>query len=592
MSHIYIYQAGRYHLILLLFLMAPSVYAIQHQPEMVDIPGGTFQQGCVSGLECDQDELPVKTVTVKPFSIGKYEVTFDQWDECYRAKGCSHYPDDMGWGRGKRPVINVSYDDIQEYLIWLSKETGKQYWLPTESEWEYASRAGSKTKYWWGNQPPVCNKNMKNGARIDGGEGSACSGVTNGRKQGTAPVGQYKTNAWGLYDVHGNVWEWTADCYTESYKLYAEKNCDKHVLHGGGWSSEGKYVRLANRARAYRDKRSDNFGFRLLHAATNPKINAGTNVSSDAIVTLKSYYKGKIGSSPVSVRLGFNSDRVVTGYYISHKTGREYELKGDNIIDGVLSLREYTNGRYTADLELKKSWRNNRLIWHGKMHNKDGRVVDVTIEKEGLGSTAVAEGIFKKRGFSNKATIALIYSPDLSEAVTEELYKRYGSPGVLVYIRFEPDTGRFIDGMNSVELAKTASDCLKGGRPWADCRLNYHPIDGCYLNNQQRKLCLSGGRQWERSENYEGIDPFGDKGSYCWNYEKGPGIQLPFQKEVKSQINLTNAEIVKAKGDLKEAAKVNATKDDIRSGRNFLNRPVCRSSLANGPSCLSSDGGC
>ena len=119
--------------------------------EMVDIPGGTFRMGDLSG-EGDEDERPGHTVTVPAFRMGKYEVTFVQWDACVADGGCGGYrPDDEGWGRGNRPVINVSWDDAQLFIVWLNDRTGGNFRLPTEAEWEYAARAGSTTKYHFGN---------------------------------------------------------------------------------------------------------------------------------------------------------------------------------------------------------------------------------------------------------------------------------------------------------------------------------------------------------------------------------------------------------------------------------------------------------
>ena len=123
-------------------------------PEMVVIPAGRFRMGCVSGLDCDNDEKPVRTVRIDAlFALSAHEVTFSEWDACVSAGGCGgHRPDDRGWGRGDRPVINVSWDDARSYVAWLSSQTGAEYRLPSEAEWEYAARAGTATKYSWGNE--------------------------------------------------------------------------------------------------------------------------------------------------------------------------------------------------------------------------------------------------------------------------------------------------------------------------------------------------------------------------------------------------------------------------------------------------------
>ena len=169
-------------------------------PEMVVVPAGTFRMGCVSGRNCRDDESPVHLVTIDaPFAVGVYEVTFAEWDRCVRAGGCGGYrPDDEGWGRGKRPVIHVSWKDARAYVAWLSGESGAGYRLLSEAEWEYVARAGSETAYSWGD---VIGRNRANcygcGSRWDG-------------KQ-TAPVGSFAANAFGLHDVHGNVAEWVQD---------------------------------------------------------------------------------------------------------------------------------------------------------------------------------------------------------------------------------------------------------------------------------------------------------------------------------------------------------------------------------------------
>ena len=151
----------------------------------------------------DDDEGPQRRVTfAKPFAVGKFEVTWDEWDACVRDGGCNNGPvekagGDNGWGKGRRPVIEVNWEDAKAYAAWLSKKTGKPYRLLTEAEWEYAARAGTTTAYFWGD-------------RFD------TSRANNGRK--TVEVGRYRPNAWGVHDMHGNVWEWTEDCWNDSYK--------------------------------------------------------------------------------------------------------------------------------------------------------------------------------------------------------------------------------------------------------------------------------------------------------------------------------------------------------------------------------------
>ena len=166
---------------------------------MVEIPGGTFRMGCVSGRGCVDWEHPVHEVRVEAFELSRYEVTFEEYDRFTEATGRAPAADE-GWGRGRRPVINVSWADAVAYTIWLSAETGRRYRLPSEAEWEYAARAGTVTAYSWGHGIGRNRANCRGcGSRWD--------------DEQTAPVGTFEPNGWGLHDVHGNVWEWTRDCW-------------------------------------------------------------------------------------------------------------------------------------------------------------------------------------------------------------------------------------------------------------------------------------------------------------------------------------------------------------------------------------------
>ena len=226
-------------------------------PQMVYIPTGSFRMGDIQGGG-DSNEKPVHRVSVKAFLMSATEVTFAQWDACAAAGGCSYKPSDSGWGSGSRPVINVSWEDItKQYIPWLNKKTGEQYRLPSEAEWEYAARAGSETKYSWGNS--IGN----NKANCDG-----CGSRWDNSQ--TAPVGSFAANAFGLYDMHGNVWEWTQDCWNGSYKdapsdgtAWLSGNCGRRVLRGGSWYFIPNFLRSANRFRITTDYRIDDLGFRL-----------------------------------------------------------------------------------------------------------------------------------------------------------------------------------------------------------------------------------------------------------------------------------------------------------------------------------------
>ena len=171
-------------------------------PLLVEVPSGTYEMGSPPTEEGrDGDEGPQHTVTIGyRLAVGVYEVTFAEWDACVADGGCDGYrPSDEGWGRGARPVINVSWNDARAYVAWLSRKTGRSYRLLSESEWEYVARAGTTTRYHTGDTIALSQANYAN-----------ASGQT-------VEVGSYAANVFGLHDVHGNVWEWTQDCRNSSY---------------------------------------------------------------------------------------------------------------------------------------------------------------------------------------------------------------------------------------------------------------------------------------------------------------------------------------------------------------------------------------
>ena len=225
-------------------------------PEMVAIPAGTFRMGCVTRGNCDNDERPVHEVSVAAFDLSTHEVTFAKWDVCAEHGGCRRVSDE-GWGRGDRPVVNVSWHDVQQYLSWLSAEMGESYRLPSEAEWEYAARAGTETRYWWGN---------------DLGRGRAnCDGCgSQWDDEQTAPVGSFTPNGFGLYDVHGNVREWVQDCWNDSYRgapsdgrAWSRGDCSFRVARGGSWTSSAEFVRVSFRGTYYTDRSIISIGFRI-----------------------------------------------------------------------------------------------------------------------------------------------------------------------------------------------------------------------------------------------------------------------------------------------------------------------------------------
>ncbi len=225
-------------------------------PEMVWIAAGTFRMGDIRGVG-GNDEKPVHKVSVERFAIGRYPVTFAEYDQFAKATNRKK-PDDRGWGRDNRPVIMVNLTDVVAYIEWLSEQTKQQYRLPTEAQWEYAARAGTETDYSWGNDIG------KNRANCDG------SGSQWSDKQ-TSPVGSFEPNPFGLYDTVGNVWEWTCSKYEDSYQG-AEQHClskddgSRRVVRGGSWYSVPSNARVSDRARDDWNVRDGNdvLGFRVV----------------------------------------------------------------------------------------------------------------------------------------------------------------------------------------------------------------------------------------------------------------------------------------------------------------------------------------
>ena len=239
-------------------------------PEMVMIPAGEFMMGSPAGeAERKDDESPQHRVVIaQPFAMGRYAVTFDEFDHFVAESHYSHSPNDEDWGRGDRPVINVCWRDAVAYTDWLSEETGEDYRLPTEAEWEYACRAGTTTPFHFGDTISTDQANYK--GNIVYGDGVA--GIDRGK---TVAVGSFAPNAFGLYEMHGNVSEWVADCYEEdAYRTHGDypemvgtwDETAHHVLRGGAWSSYPKLLRSANRNWFDYDflTRFDSDGFRVV----------------------------------------------------------------------------------------------------------------------------------------------------------------------------------------------------------------------------------------------------------------------------------------------------------------------------------------
>ena len=243
-------------------------------PQMVALPAGTFLMGSPeTEPERGSDESPQREVTISAFAMSQTEITFEQYDAFADATKRKK-PDDSGWGRGQRPVINVSWNDAKVYTAWLSEQTGQNYRLPSEAEWEYAARAGTQTPFSTGD---CIHTNLAN---YDGKDSNSfgskyydCGAKTDTYLGKTTVVGELAPNPWGLYAMHGNVWEWVEDCYKDSYdgapsdgSARQEAECVTRVLRGGGWFSSPDNTRSAVRIRYFPDVATDDAGFRIARA--------------------------------------------------------------------------------------------------------------------------------------------------------------------------------------------------------------------------------------------------------------------------------------------------------------------------------------
>ncbi|MBV8751938.1 MAG: SUMF1/EgtB/PvdO family nonheme iron enzyme [Hyphomicrobiales bacterium] len=227
-------------------------------PQMVVVPAGEFIMGSPASergrVKTEQPQH--KVVLARPFAVAKFAVTFDDWDACVAYGNCDPRVN-TSFGRGRQPVVNVSWDDARDYAAWLSRMTGKPYRLLSEAEFEYAARAGTRTAYPWGDAIGRNNANCEGcGSRWDGAQ--------------PAPVGSFAANRFGLYDMHGNVWQWTEDCDHGNYQgapedgsAWIEGSDCQRVIRGGSWESAPRLLRSALRYAAARDIRNGRLGFRV-----------------------------------------------------------------------------------------------------------------------------------------------------------------------------------------------------------------------------------------------------------------------------------------------------------------------------------------
>ena len=234
-------------------------------PEMIVIPAGEFTMGSPTTEQGrNDDEGPQHKVTIaKPFAVSKFDVTFADWDACVSVGGCPKATD-SGFGRDTKPVINVSWDDAQIYVAWLSKMTGQPYRLLTEAEWEYAARAGTTTAYYWGDDIGKGNANCK-----------GCGSQWDAKQ--TSPVGSFAANQFGLYDMAGNVYQWVQDCYHDNYdgaptdgSAWTSGDCSNRVVRGGSWIYDPQSLRSAFRVGVTTDGRSSYLGFRVGRTLVTP----------------------------------------------------------------------------------------------------------------------------------------------------------------------------------------------------------------------------------------------------------------------------------------------------------------------------------
>lgn len=250
----------------------------QSGPQMVIVPGGEFKMGDHNGNGPD-DEKPVRQISLQAFALSRFEVTFAEFDR-FVAATSKRPPDDAQFGRGKMPVINVTWEDANAYAHWLSQQTGMNYHLPSEAQWEFASRAGTSTTYFWGTDVnQACfYANVADTSAANSNSDWLQVNCEDGY-QGLAPVGQFPPNPYGLYDIVGNVYEWVQDCYSDSYEVLAKDGrahensfCRRRVARGGAWSSPSWELRASHRHSFPPNERRNTLGFRVVRDLTPQEL--------------------------------------------------------------------------------------------------------------------------------------------------------------------------------------------------------------------------------------------------------------------------------------------------------------------------------
>lgn len=225
-------------------------------PEMVVIPPGNYTMGRDDGKSVETPAVPV--AVLKSFAMSRYEITWDEWLACVEAGTCTQVPDDHEWGRGQQPIMNITWQDANDYAGFLTEKTGQAYRLPTEAEWEYAARAGTETHFFWGDTAGTYNANCRKcGTPWDG--------------KGNAPVGTFKPNPFGLHDMNGNVWEWMQDCWNPTHdgaptiaRARTDGDCERRVIRSGSWYYIPRLMAATYRDRHPANLFSYNIGIRVV----------------------------------------------------------------------------------------------------------------------------------------------------------------------------------------------------------------------------------------------------------------------------------------------------------------------------------------
>lgn len=290
---------------------------------------------------------------------------------------------------------------------------------------------------------------------------------------------------------------------------------------------------------------------------------------SPMLAAQTNYYSGEVSRSSDGLDHAFQaelnvSETVVTGFYILDKTKKSVQLEGYNRPEQRLFLKAFSNGKHWADIKLVKhitgadhyEYKEGTVHWIGFLFEKNGQREHVHLIET-----------------ASKAKHPAIVRNDFLPSVS-----------YFLNISYDPQTGTKIYNLGnneSIGAGRDGTPCIANGIPWLDCTLNYHPVDGCYLTKPQRNTC----RQGPFAQLIDGLT------GNCWSFPKGPGIQLPFQQAATSQFDLTNVELIKAKADTTKAQRATATETQIESKGNFLNRPVCESAFAYGPTCYDTEDG-